>query len=137
MVTLTRHGVRVTLMHSLLFLLEIDVSLHLPRLLPLCGALILVGHSGHRLLRHRLFVNVYRLLVRVHGLLEARLLVRRDEAEDAPKLPAKGAGAFGAGSCALCRRYMCAHCRCRQVAVCALCSIRCEAGEAGEPGGAG
>eukprot|EP00964_Phaeocystis_antarctica_P104054 scaffold69251_cov71-Phaeocystis_antarctica.AAC.3 len=35
-------------------------------------------------------MHVYWLLVRVHGLLEARLLVRRDEAEDAPKLPAKG-----------------------------------------------
>merc|ERR1719443_1218876 len=58
--------------------LEISCLLLL-RLLPLCGALILVGRSGHRLLRHR-------LLVLVHRLLEARLLVRRDEAEDAPKL---------------------------------------------------
>ena len=64
--------------------LEISCLLLL-RLLPLCGALILVGRSGHRLLRHRLLVSVHRLLV--HRLLEARLLVRRDEAEDAPKLP--------------------------------------------------
>ena len=62
----------------------------LPRLLPLCGALVPVGHSGHRLLGNRLLMPVCRLRVRVHGLLEARLLVRRDEAEDAPKLPAKG-----------------------------------------------
>ena len=66
--------------------LEISCLLLL-RLLPLCGALILVGRSGHRLLRHRLLVSVHRFLVRVHRLLEARLLVRRDEAEDAPKLP--------------------------------------------------
>ena len=70
--------------------LEISCLLLLLRLLPLCGALILVGRSGHRLLRHRLLVSVHRLLVHwllLHRLLEARLLVRRDEAEDAPKLP--------------------------------------------------
>ena len=59
------------------------------RLLPLCGALIPIGHSGHRLLHHWLPMHVYWLLVRMHGLLEARLLVRRDEAEDTPKLSAK------------------------------------------------